>query len=84
MNIAIASGKGGTGKTTVAINLVLFLKDAVYLDCDVEEPNGHLFLQPVIEQTKIAARPFPEIDDQECNFCGLCVEIFQFHTFAFW
>lgn len=82
MNIAIASGKGGTGKTTIATNLVLSLKDAVYLDCDVEEPDGHLFLKPVIDQTKVALRLLPEIDDQKCNFCGKCVEICQFHALA--
>lgn len=82
MNIVIASGKGGTGKTTVATNLVLSLKETVYLDCDVEEPDGHLFLNPVIEQTKIAVRLLPDINYRKCNFCGKCVEICQFHALA--
>ena len=50
MNIVIASGKGGTGKTTIATNLALSIPNSVYLDCDVEEPNGHLFLHPDIEE----------------------------------
>lgn len=82
MNIVIASGKGGTGKTTVATNLALAIKDAVYLDCDVEEPDGHLFLDPIIKHTKVAVRLLPEIDYQRCNFCGRCAEICQFHALA--
>ncbi len=80
MNIVIASGKGGTGKTTIATNLTLSLKNAVYLDCDVEEPDGHLFLRPVVEQTKTASRLLPEINYEKCNFCGRCSEICQFHA----
>jgi MinD superfamily P-loop ATPase len=82
VKIVIASGKGGTGKTTIATNLALTLKDAVYLDCDVEEPDGHLFLNPIVEQTEVAIRLLPEINYQKCNFCGRCAEICQFHALA--
>ena len=82
MNIAIASGKGGTGKTTIATSLVISLKDAVYLDGDVEETDGHLFLKPVIERISEAVCPLPEIDEQKCNLCGKCVEVCQFHALA--
>jgi MinD superfamily P-loop ATPase len=82
VKIAIASGKGGTGKTTIATNLVLTIKNAVYLDCDVEEPDGSLFLNPIVKQTKVAVRLLPEINYQKCNFCSRCVEICQFHALA--
>lgn len=84
MNIAIASGKGGTGKTTVAVNLAWVLSrqgDSVrYLDCDVEEPNGHLFLKPHIEKTETAAIPIPVIDESECTACGECVRMCQYRA----
>lgn len=82
MKLAIASGKGGTGKTTVACNLAYVLAKAgtavEYLDCDVEEPNGHLFLNPVIENTRTVGIPVPEVDAEKCSGCGLCGEICQF------
>ncbi len=79
MTISIASGKGGTGKTTVATNLVVSLQsDVQILDCDVEEPNCHLFLQPDIEIRKTITVPIPEINMEKCDLCGKCVEICQF------
>jgi len=64
MIISVASGKGGTGKTTVAINLALSIgHDVQLLDCDVEEPNAHLFIHPVVEQTETIFLPVPEVDD---------------------
>ncbi len=82
MKLAIASGKGGTGKTTVACNLAHVLakagKGVEYLDCDVEEPNGHLFLNPVIEDTRTVGIPVPEVDAEKCSGCGLCGKICQF------
>jgi MinD superfamily P-loop ATPase len=82
MNIAIASGKGGTGNTTVATNLAWILagygKKVRYLDCDVEEPNGHLFLKPLIEKTETASIPVPVIDETKCGGCGECVRFCQY------
>ena len=79
MIISIASGKGGTGKTTVATNLaVSFGSDVQILDCDVEEPNSHLFIQPAIEQVETITTPVPEVDMEKCNLCGKCGEICQF------
>lgn len=79
MIISIASGKGGTGKTTIATNLAISLKfDVQLLDCDVEEPNSHLFIQPVIEEVKTITTPVPEVDMEKCSLCGKCGEICQF------
>ena len=83
MRISIASGKGGTGKTTIAVNLALSLEgDVQLLDCDVEEPNAHLFIQPVFEKTETVYMPVPEVDKQKCNFCGKCAEICQYKAIA--
>ena len=79
MIISIASGKGGTGKTTVATNLAVSLGDGVQLlDCDVEEPNAHLFIQPTFEKTLTITTPVPEVDEQKCTHCGKCAEICQY------
>jgi len=79
MIISIASGKGGTGKTTVATNLAVSLgSDVQILDCDVEEPNAHLFIRPVMEEVKTITTPVPEVDMEKCNLCGKCGEICQF------
>jgi len=81
--ISIASGKGGTGKTTVATNLAFSLKNNVQLlDCDVEEPNSHLFLNPVIENKETVFTPVPEIDEQKCTYCKKCAEICRFKAIA--
>ena len=83
MIISVASGKGGTGKTTVATNLAVSLKsDVQILDCDVEEPNSHLFIQPVIEKVKTITTPVPEVDMEKCSLCGKCGEICQFKAIA--
>jgi MinD superfamily P-loop ATPase len=81
MIISIASGKGGTGKTTVATNLAASLeKDVQLLDCDVEEPNSHLFIRPLIEDVKTISTPVPEVDMEKCTLCGKCSEICQFQA----
>jgi len=83
MIISIASGKGGTGKTTVATNLAVSLgSDVQLLDCDVEEPNAHLFINPVIELNKKIYTPVPQIDEEKCNFCKKCAEICRFKGIA--
>jgi MinD superfamily P-loop ATPase len=79
MIISIASGKGGTGKTTVATNLALSIdSDVQLLDCDVEEPNAHLFIRPIFKKTETIYTPVPEVDEKKCNLCGKCGEICQF------
>jgi MinD superfamily P-loop ATPase len=82
MRIAIASGKGGTGKTTVATNLAFVASmqgcSVAYLDCDVEEPNGHLFLKAQITSSRPAGRLFPNVDEERCAHCASCGDICQF------
>jgi MinD superfamily P-loop ATPase len=83
MIISIASGKGGTGKTTVATNLAISVnRNVQLLDCDVEEPNAHLFLNPVIEKKDPVNAPVPKIDFDRCNFCKKCMEICRFGAIA--
>jgi len=79
MIISVASGKGGTGKTTVATNMAVAIgSEAVLLDCDVEEPNAHLFVNPEIENTETVFTPIPQIDEEKCTYCRKCVEICRF------
>ena len=81
MIISIASGKGGTGKTTIATNLAVSVDTPVQiLDCDVEEPNVHLFLRPLMEETRTITTPVPEVDMEKCTLCGKCGEICQFRA----
>jgi MinD superfamily P-loop ATPase len=82
MIISVASGKGGTGKTTVAMNLALIGKNVQLMDCDVEEPNLHLFL-PFEEKRRIPVSiPVPQIDEKICTYCGKCAETCQFNALA--
>ncbi len=81
MIISVASGKGGTGKTTVATNLALSLQTEVQLlDCDVEEPNAHLFIKPSIQEKETVFTPVPKIDEDKCTLCRKCVEICRFRA----
>jgi MinD superfamily P-loop ATPase len=84
MRIAVASGKGGTGKTTVATGLALSLDAAttLVLDCDVEAPNAHLFLAPAFKWREEVGILIPEVDESRCTFCGRCAEVCQFHAIA--
>lgn len=81
MNIAVLSGKGGTGKTTVSTNLTLSL-NASYIDCDVEEPNGFLFLKPKVNKVQKVMVEYPVIDDDKCTACGACVNVCEFNALA--
>jgi MinD superfamily P-loop ATPase len=82
MIIAVASGKGGTGKTTVATSMGLALRDlpVTYLDCDVEAPNGHLFLRPKFTRSKHVEMLIPQVEDVACDACGRCAEVCQYHA----
>jgi len=83
MFVAVASGKGGTGKTTVAVSLALAVADTQkvqFLDCDVEEPNGHLFLKPHLMYRESVTVPVPRVEQSKCTFCGRCAEVCAYHA----
>ncbi len=80
MRIAVASGKGGTGKTTVAVNLALSLDNVQLIDCDVENPNGHLFLGKELEEAESVNLTVPLIDKGKCTNCGKCAEFCRYNA----
>jgi MinD superfamily P-loop ATPase len=85
MIVSVASGKGGTGKTLVATSLALSLKDSgkvQLLDCDVEEPNDHVFLKPEIIESKAVSILVPKVDEENCTYCGKCAEVCAYHAIA--
>jgi MinD superfamily P-loop ATPase len=96
MIITIASGKGGTGKTTVAVSLALSITaerrtpadnpllscNPLFLDCDVEEPNAALFLRPTIQEQREVGQLVPEVNAEMCIYCGRCAEVCQYHAIA--
>jgi len=82
MVIAVASGKGGTGKTTVAVGFAIVTGRCQLLDCDVEEPNAHLFLHPTLTSSEKVTLPVPEVNRERCSLRGRCAEACQFHAIA--
>jgi MinD superfamily P-loop ATPase len=78
--IAVASGKGGTGKTSVAVNMALSIRNVQYLDCDVEEPNGYLLLHPEMNRTEPVNIMVPIVNKELCDYCGKCAEFCQFNA----
>ncbi len=80
MVISVASGKGGTGKTTVAASLAAVIPGSLYIDCDVEEPNGHLLLSPAIIEEFPVSKMLPHFNYYKCDFCGSCVEVCEFNA----
>jgi MinD superfamily P-loop ATPase len=82
MIISVASGKGGTGKTTVSTNLAYCLQNVTLVDCDVEEPNAHIFLKPRIEKDVPVYAKAPRIHGLLCNLCGQCSEFCRYNAIA--
>ena len=85
MIISVASGKGGTGKTLVATSLALSLqnrKPVQFLDCDVEEPDAHIFLKPSLNHKQVVSIPIPQVDEKKCTYCGKCAEVCAYNAIA--
>jgi MinD superfamily P-loop ATPase len=80
LKIAVASGKGGTGKTSVTVNLALSLGEVQVLDCDVEEPNAHILLNPKVEETSPVEMLVPRILEERCDYCGVCARFCQYNA----
>lgn len=83
MNIAVLSGKGGTGKTLISVNMAAVADAAIYMDCDVEEPNGHLYFKPDNVTEKDVAVKIPHVDPALCNGCRQCVDFCKFNALAY-
>ncbi|MEN8165758.1 MAG: ATP-binding protein, partial [Acidobacteriota bacterium] len=82
MKVAVASGKGGTGKTTVATSLALVWEETALLDCDVEGPNAHLLLHPEIDRSAEVTVPVPRLHEEHCSYCGVCADFCRSHALA--
>lgn len=83
MKIAVLSGKGGTGKTLVSVNLAAVAAPSTYIDCDVEEPNGHLFFKPEKVVEELISVKVPQVDDKRCVGCRACVHFCNYHALAY-
>lgn len=83
MKIAVLSGKGGTGKTMVSVNLSAAAKKAFYIDCDVEEPNGYLFFKPTSVVSDKVEIKLPVVDENLCTGCRKCVNFCKFNALAY-
>jgi MinD superfamily P-loop ATPase len=87
MIISVASGKGGLGKTLVATSMALSVAaeqspPPLFLDCDAEEPNVHLFLHPMLDEQQDVALLIPFINEAKCTHCGKCADVCQYHAIA--
>lgn len=82
MKIAVLSGKGGTGKTFISVNLARAADNATYVDCDVEEPNGHLFFKPKITKKLPITVLVPQVDEEKCTACRKCVDFCKYNALA--
>jgi len=78
--ISVASGKGGTGKTSIAVNMAISIENVQLLDCDVEEPNAHLLLHPKIISEEPAYKLIPNLDQELCDYCGKCSNFCQYNA----
>lgn len=83
VKIAVLSGKGGTGKTLVSVNLAAAAKESLYIDCDVEEPNGHLFFKPEDIESKKVSIKIPLVDEKLCKGCRKCVDFCKYNALAY-
>lgn len=83
MKIAVLSGKGGTGKTLVSVNLAAAAKESIYIDCDVEEPNGHLFFKPENLNSEKILIKIPMVNESICNGCRKCIDFCRFNALAY-
>lgn len=83
MMVAVLSGKGGTGKTLVSVNLAAVAEKSIYIDCDVEEPNGYLFFKPENVKEEEVSVKIPVVDEGLCNGCRRCVDFCQFNALSY-
>jgi len=83
IKIAVLSGKGGTGKTLVAVNLAMIAQNSNYLDCDIEEPNGYLFFKPEVEHEELVMIKTPVVDKDRCDGCRACVNACRYNSLLY-